>query len=137
MIITAVCITRIQLIYWSVTWKVELFKKNAKILDTGYQVSKEIAFAKVKKRKLFFIRRIKKINFPFLPEIVVIYIRHIQNIKQYIGYREISGYEGLVACGERFMSYKEFMLYAVGRNIRISYGRSGIKTLIPTGDFLF
>ena len=31
MIITAVCITRIQLIYWSVTWKVELFKKNAKI----------------------------------------------------------------------------------------------------------
>ena len=41
------------------------------------QVSKEIAFAKVKKRKLFFIRRIKKINFPFLPEIVVIYIRHI------------------------------------------------------------
>ena len=68
---------RIQLIYWSVTWKVELFKKNAKILDTGYQVSKEIAFAKVKKRKLFFIRRIKKINFPFLPEIVVIYIRHI------------------------------------------------------------
>ena len=42
MIITAVCITRIQLIYWSVTWKVELFKKNAKILDTGYQVSKEI-----------------------------------------------------------------------------------------------
>ena len=51
--------------------------KNAKILDTGYQVSKEIAFAKVKKRKLFFIRRIKKINFPFLPEIVVIYIRHI------------------------------------------------------------
>ena len=77
MIITAVCITRIRLIYWSVTWKVELFKKNAKILDTGYQVSKEIAFAKVKKRKLFFIRRIKKINFPFLPEIVVIYIRHI------------------------------------------------------------
>ena len=48
MIITAECITRIQLIYWSVTWKVELFKKNAKILDTGYQVSKEIAFAKVK-----------------------------------------------------------------------------------------
>ncbi|MDY3017302.1 MAG: hypothetical protein SOR79_09165 [Blautia sp.] len=23
------------------------------------------------------------------------------------------------------------------KNIRISYGRSGIKTLIPTGDFLF
>ncbi len=137
MIITAVCITRIQLIYWSVTWKVELFKKNAKILNTGYQVSKEIAFAKVKEMKLFFIRRIKKINVPFLSEIFVIYIRHIQNIKQYIGYREISGYEGLVACGERFMSYKEFMLYAVGRNIRISYGRSGIQILIPTGDFLF
>ena len=29
-IITEVCITRIQLIYWSVTWKVESFKKNAK-----------------------------------------------------------------------------------------------------------
>ena len=68
MIITAVCITRIQLIYWSVTWKVELFKKNAKILNTGYQVSKEIAFAKVKEVKLFFIRRIKKLTFRFCPK---------------------------------------------------------------------
>ena len=68
MIITAVCITRIQLIYWSVTWKVELFKKNAKILNTGYQVSKEIAFAKVKEMKLFFIRRIKKLTFRFCPK---------------------------------------------------------------------
>lgn len=98
---------------------------------------KKLHLQKVKGRKLFFIRRIKKINVPFLSEIFVIYIRHIQNIKQYIGYREISGYEGLVACGERFMSYKEFMLYAVGRNIRISYGWSGIQILIPTGDFLF
>ena len=59
---------RIQLIYWSVTWKVELFKKNAKILNTGYQVSKEIAFAKVKEMKLFFIRRIKKLTFRFCPK---------------------------------------------------------------------
>lgn len=101
------------------------------------QVSKEIAFAKSKGKEVIFHSAYKKINVPFLSEIFVIYIRHIQNIKQYIGYREISGYEGLVACGERFMSYKEFMLYAVGRNIRISYGRSGIQILIPTGDFLF
>ena len=90
-----------------------------------------------KVKEVIFHSAYKKINVPFLSEIFVIYIRHIQNIKQYIGYREISGYEGLVACGERFMGYKEFMLYAVGRNIRISYGRSGIQILIPTGDFLF
>ena len=103
----------------------------------GNQVSKETAFAKSKGKEVVFHSAYKKINVPFLSEIFVIYIRHIQNIKQYIGYREISGYEGLVACGERFMSYKEFMLYAVGRNIRISYGWSGIQILIPTGDFLF
>lgn len=49
MIITAVCITRIQLIYWSVTWKVELFKKNAKILDTGYDRHFK-SFQKIEKR---------------------------------------------------------------------------------------
>lgn len=49
MIITAVCITRIQLIYWSVTWKVELFKKNAKILDTGYDCHFK-SFQKIEKR---------------------------------------------------------------------------------------
>ena len=34
----------------------------------GNQVSKEIAFAKVKEMKLFFIRRIKKLTFRFCPK---------------------------------------------------------------------
>lgn len=49
MIITAVCIMRIQLIYWSVTWKVELFKKTAKILNTVYNRHFK-SFQKIEKR---------------------------------------------------------------------------------------
>ena len=40
---------RIQLIYWSVTWKVELFKKNVKILNTVYNRHFK-SFQKIEKR---------------------------------------------------------------------------------------